>query len=272
MESQPIASNTNVMIDEQTGVKIEDIPELRDNPRFVLSNSQEFQRPTTPPPQATPERTVQFSQPVTPPTQRRPNRKRTAEVNAFLEDIQHEQVDKAAYERLKKKEADELKQKIGLIAQINGYLNEEKFPGIKARANLKKVKYTEDDDIKTLTAAKETLERCIGTSSADNVASDYFGWLLTGIEMINRNGVLGLDTTGLAAQKTKILPEFKREIDELVIKYQWLFYQPPELRFATKFLRLLWTVNYMNKHGIQATTDADYSEVDPDVEAQFSDL
>lgn len=268
MESTNIASNTNVIVDEPTGVKIEDIPELQDNPQFVLSNSQEWKRGPMPPP---PEPKVTFNDLPQPAAPKRP-KKRNHEVENLVGDLRDQALDKEAYNRARKKEEAEMKEKVGLCAQINGYLNEQKFPGVRARANLKKAKYTEDDDIRTLKAAKEALERCIGSASADDVATDYFGWLLNGIELFNRNGVIGLDTTGLSSQRDAVLPSFQKEIDELVIKYQWLFYQPPELRFATKLVRLMWSINYMNKHGIKTATDTDFSNVDPETAERYSDL
>lgn len=268
MDQYTPSNNNNNLVDE-SAIKIEDIPELKDNPRFVLSNSQELKAAHAPPP-VIDAKTVTFDD-VMPKTRAKP-KKRNHEVEALMEEVQTQELDKAAYQRMKQREDAEIKVKIGYVAQINGYLNEQKFPGVRARANLKKAKYTEDDDIKTLKAAKEALERCIGSSSADDVAKDYFGWLLTGIEMFNRNGVLGIDTTGLSSNTDKIMPSFQKEIDELVIKYQWLFYQPPEFRFITKLVRLLWTLNYMNKHGISKASDADYSAVDPETAERFSDL
>lgn len=242
------------------------------NPRFVLSKSKEFIQPPAPAISDKEIPNVTFK-PTEPEPAKHVPKKRPPKVEAFFKDMQEQAVDAEQSKRIKQKIEAELKSKIGLVAQINAYCNEDVFPGLKAKANLKKRSYSEDDDIDTLRAAKAQLEGALGMRGAKQVAVDYFGYLCRGIERLNRNGVLfGFNTTGLGDASNQAVSGFDDEINELIVKYQWLFYQPPELRFATKFVKLIMLIDYMNTHGIPNVSKADYKEVSPETKARYEDL
>jgi hypothetical protein len=264
-------SNTNVapQQEEEPQISTEHITEPLVSEKFVLSNSAEFAKP---PPAA---------QPKTPPVQRvtfadeQPKsqpRKRSKNVEAFFQDIQDKEIDSAQYKKIKAQMDAELKEKIGLVAQINGYCDESTFPGVKERAKLKKAKYTEDDDVGTLRAAKIQLEQTLGRKSAKNVAIDYFTYLCGGLEKWQVGRFVGMDFTGLYEAAPEAVAGFDDEINELIIKYQWLFYQPPELRFVTKFVKLLGAIDYMNRNRVTAIPNADYSRVDVNTQERYADL
>jgi hypothetical protein len=258
--------------DEDVKVTIDPNDPSLSSANFVISNSSEF---VPPPPVETvsePPRQVQFAEPE-PFIPRNPPKKRNPRVEAFFQDVREEVVDKEQAKKYKAQLDAEIKEKLTLVTKINMYLDKDNFPGLREKANLKKKNYTEDDDIQTLRNALELLKRARAAQGAKGVAVTYFDYLCQFTERLSGTKFLfGKDVRGLSANSHKLVGDFDEEINELIIKYSWLFYQPPELRFVGKFIKMISVLDYINKNGMNNVSNVDYSQVDPNMNDQYQDL
>lgn len=260
---------------EDDDVKIEIDPNdpSLSSANFVISNSSEFV-PQPPPVQVEPEpeRHVQFAEPE-PFIPRNPPKKRNPRVEAFFKDAREEVVDKAQAKKIRAQIDAEREEKLTLVTKINMYMDPQIFPGVAEKANLRKKKYGMEDDVQTLKDALAMLERTNAAKGAKAVAVSYFDYLCAFTEKLSGTKFLfGKNVHGLAMNSHKLVADFDEEINELVIKYSWLFYQPPELRFIGKFIKMISVLDYLNNNGMNNVSNVDYSNIDPNMNDQYQDL